>query len=175
MAEGLETRTITAELVDVPIGRAIENISKRLGVQTRFENGVFYIGELSRSDRGVLVRRVRRLSQVDLERAIASLASDTGSNVAFSDGLVIVSDIVTVLDRISTVFDEVESAGNPGWVCQLHVISFGETAVSDLGIDLVPAGRFSAKLAGVDPGSFDLSIVAQLDGLVTSRFRSIRC
>ena len=161
-----ETSTVTAEFVDVPVGVAVDNVAKRVGASVRFDDGVFYIGKLDRSDRGVLVRRVRRLDSEELRDAVAALLTDTGSSVAYDDGLLIVSDNVTVLNRVSDMLDTVERVEFPTWVIQLQIIAMSQNAVDDLGLDIEPIGRLAliANESDVD-GDIQLSIEAALSAV----------
>ena len=126
------------------------------------------MGELEREDRGFLVRRVRRLSGKELEAAITSGLSDVGSATAFPDGLVVVSDQAGVLERISVMLDEVETAGLSTWVVQVHVLSFSQTAAREFGVDTTPAGQLAASIALASGGvsNLDFSLGAELNNVL---------
>ena len=58
--------------------------------------------------------------------------------------MVIVSDVAGVLDRVGQLLDSVESAGTPGWVVQLELISLSEVAAERMEVDVVPSGQHAA-------------------------------
>ena len=174
LQDGLEAREVTAELFEVPLPVAIEHVAKRVGAQVRVSGGVYFIGQLASSDRGVMVRRVRRLDEAQLNEALQTILSETGRSATFDDGLCIVSDVAGVLDRVTQLLDSVESAGTPGWVVQLEVISFSEVAAERMEVDIVPSGQLAAVVAQtVGDWSDGIEISARLDAVLeAARSRS---
>jgi type II secretory pathway component GspD/PulD (secretin) len=67
---GLESKTITMEVRDQPISDVLNFVARRFGVNVRNHGNLYYIGALQPDDRGVLVRRVRRLSKDQLAEVL---------------------------------------------------------------------------------------------------------
>jgi hypothetical protein len=65
----LDTQPVTLDLVDTPVAEAIGVVARRLGVSASRTGNVFFLGISRPEDRGVLVRKVRRLSKEDLAAA----------------------------------------------------------------------------------------------------------
>ena len=172
IADGLETRPLVAEFNQTPIDSALELIAKRAGVSMRKLGEVYFLGELSKGDRGVLVRRVRRLAQEELTSAIAAVLSDTGTQAVFSDGLAVIADEAAVLDRINAMLDSVESAGVPGWILQVHVFGYSSKAAEELGVSVVPSGSLAAFAATSSAGIGQAGI--QLRGELDATLRFAR-
>ena len=84
------------------------------------------------------------------------------------DGIVIVGDTVEVLAKVNELLDGIESAPLDGWVVQFHIISIGDTASRELGLDVVPALELSASLAAASAGSVadTLNASAALTGVL---------
>lgn len=151
----LDNRNVTVDVMDEPVDQVLSVVAKRLGVALTRTGRVYYLGSLSAEDRGVLVRRVRRLSDIELSAAISVVLSDIGRVQSYPDGLVVVGDRVEVLQRVSEIIDEVEDSEAPSWVVQLYVVSLGERKARELGVDVQPGLELSYLLAssGGDPAS----------------------
>ncbi|MEM7455096.1 MAG: hypothetical protein AAF456_12165 [Planctomycetota bacterium] len=106
--------------------------------------------------------RVRRLSQDEITSAIGTLLSDTGRIATFADGVCVVSDVANVLDRVAGVIRDLEALENPAWVVQLFVISYGETAAREFGVDVIPAARIAAGLASGSGSYADAEVSIEL-------------
>jgi type II secretory pathway component HofQ len=145
--QSLDDKRVTVNVRDVPIDDVLQAVSRRLGVQLTKAGSVYYLGVLRAEDRGVLVRRVPRLSSDDLKGAVTTLLSEFGRVSAYADGLVVVGDRVEVIQRVSEMLDRIEKAGSETWVVQLYVIEKNSTDNSDIGVDIVPAAELAASLA----------------------------
>lgn len=162
LESGLESESIVADFVDVPLDQVMQSIAKRLGVGVRLSGAVYFVGQLDRGDRGVLVLRARRLGGEDLQSVIESMLSESGSASVFADGLVVVSDLEGVLLRVSQTIASVETQEVPGWVVQVHVVGYSEIASRDLGVDVLPSARLAAGLASTDPKDW-LDVSAEVE------------
>ena len=148
-----DDRPVSLEVQDVTVGSVLALVARRLGVEITLSGGVYFIGELRPEDRGVYVRRVRRLDREGLTGAVETLLSQNGRVQAYDDGLVVVGDRVEVLHRVAELLDRVESAGADSWVVQLHMISTREADMSSFGLDVTPALDVAATFAAASNGA----------------------
>ena len=167
LADGLETKTVVADFEQVPISQVFELLAKRVGVQVSRIGSVYYLGSPGPDDRGYLVRRVRRIDKESIQAVVQTMVSDGGRSEVTADGLLVVSDQVTVLDRIQKMLSDVESTALPGWCVQLHVIGFSENAIDDFGVDTKPAGKLAATIALASAASaIDVSLDGQFEQIL---------
>jgi len=145
--EQLDGRMVTLEVVDVTLAELLGTAARRLGVQIGRVGSTWYLGQLRGEDRGVLVRRVRRLSQEGVKAAVDVMLSDAGRLSTFPDGLLVCGDRVEVLERIRDLLDRVEASGAESWVVQLYLVSISESKRRELGIDAQPLVELSYALA----------------------------
>lgn len=147
MEAALDQASVTLEVKDQSIDEVLGVVARRAGVQVTRTGNLYFLGQLRREDRGVLVRRVRRLSKDEVREAVATMASEYGQSVAFDDGLVVVGDRVEVLARLHEMLNQVEAAPSPVWVVQLYLLSLSAKELQDLGIDNTPALDLSLAFA----------------------------
>lgn len=151
----LDDRPVSLEVQDVTVGSVLALVARRLGVELTYSGGVYFIGELRPEDRGVYVRRVRRLDREGLTGAVETLLSQNGRVQAYDDGLVVVGDRVEVLHRVAELLDRVESAAADSWVVQVHMISTRDGDMSALGLETTPALDVAATYADASSSSPD--------------------
>lgn len=170
-ASALDSATVTLRLVDVPLDEALDVIARRLGAELTQFGGVYYLGTLRESDRGVLVRRVRRLTADEITSAVGVLITTTGKVQAYPDGLLVVGDHVPTLRRVSELLDQVESAPAEAWVVQLHLLTSRQSRSHDLGVDLTPAAQLSlaAATASGSGSTSQAMLRASLDGVLRAQ------
>lgn len=172
MEQSLDQRPVTVELADVPLDDALAAVGRRVGVSVSRAGDLYFFGEVKREDRGVLVRRCRRLTADDLRAAVQSLQSDLGQVQAYQDGLLVMADRVEVLVRVSELIDRVENTESPCWALQLHLVALTADELRDLGVEATPALEISAAFAqGSTPGLFSAvgprsSLNAGLDSML---------
>jgi len=145
----LDSQAVTLDVVDTPVPQVVGVIARRLGVAASRTGNVYFLGVSRPEDRGVLVRKVRRLSKEDLAAALVTLQSQNGRSATFTDGLVVVGDTVEVLQRVNELLDGIDAAPSWSWVVQLEIISFDVSKTRDLGLDVTPAADLTLKLAQV--------------------------
>jgi hypothetical protein len=143
----LDIQPVTLDLVDTPVPEVVGVVARRLGVSASRTGNVYFLGISRPEDRGVLVRKVRRLSKEDLAAALMTLQSQNGRSATFDDGLVVVGDTVEVLQRVNELLDGIDAAPSWSWVVQLEIISFDISKTRDLGLDVTPAADLTLKLA----------------------------
>ncbi|MEM8709467.1 MAG: hypothetical protein AAGG01_00830 [Planctomycetota bacterium] len=169
----LDERPVSLEVADVSVGAVLALVARRLGVELTYSGGVYFIGELRPEDRGVYVRRVRRLDREGLTGAVETLLSQNGRMQAYDDGLVVVGDRVEVLHRVAELLDRVESAGADSWVVQVHMIATRESDLSEFGLDAVPALDVAATYATASNAA-DAGFNASLSSSLTAMLRAER-
>jgi type II secretory pathway component GspD/PulD (secretin) len=160
----LDAKTVTVDIVEQDVDSILSVVARRLGVMVTRSGNLYFIGELRKEDRGVLVRKVRRLSMDELKSCVSVLMSEVGQIWTYEDGLLVLGDRVEVLGRINDMLDQVEAAPNDSWVVQLWVMTLDQSAQVKLGLDGVPQLELSAKLASGKGG--EASIVAGFKGVL---------
>ncbi|MCE9554271.1 MAG: type II and III secretion system protein [Planctomycetes bacterium] len=145
----LEGQVVSLNIVDMPVPEALAVIARRLGVDMSRAGRLFYVGKLRPQDRGYLVRRVRALTSEELTGVIDAVKSQDGQSRVLSAGVVVISDRVEVLQRITSMLDEAERASSQSaqWCVQLYLISASDAFLSDLGVDAAPAIDLAATYA----------------------------
>lgn len=157
--EGLDGKTVTLEVTDQPLDAVLGLVARRLGVELTQVGGMYYLGQLRNEDRGVLVRKVRRLDADGLRGVVGVLLSTNGRMTAFPDGVVVVGDRVEVLGRVAQLLDQVEQAPADSWVVQLHLLAVRERSLLDAGVDVEPLADVAARVAYAS-GSASSSLLA---------------
>lgn len=148
-ARALDNATVTLEVVDQPIGEVLALVARRHGTTLRVLGGLYYLGDAQPQDRGVLVRRVRRLSQEDLASVLTIYASETGRHHATADGLVVVGDTNEVLERVDEMLTLAQQE-TPVWAVQLHLVTITDTAATELGVESTHQATAEIKASAVD-------------------------
>ena len=145
--EGLDDRRIAVEIRNQNLTEILDVTAARLGVVLDRRGRLYYLGQSRPDSRGVLVRRVRRLSAEELQQAVTTHVSNEGRMACFDDGLLVVCDKVQQLERISDMLDQVENAASPCWCIQLYILALGESEVFELGIEHTPSLNLAAAFA----------------------------
>lgn len=168
----LDQRPVSIDVQSQRVSDVLAFVSRRLNVQTTRTGNLFYIGQLRPEDRGVLVRRVSRLTPDALQAAVTALLSEQGRVVSLEGGLVVVSDRVEVLGRVSEMLGQVEQAPAESWVVQLHLLSITELHQHELGIDVDPAADLAMTFARASSG--DTTQALRLGAALTAVLRMSR-
>ena len=134
----LDQTPVTLDVINEQISDVLGMVARRMGVQVTRTGNLYYLGTLRPEDRGVLVRRCRRLTSADLSAAVAVLLSENGRAHAYDDGLLVVGDRVEVLQRVHELLDRIESSASVCWCIQLYLVSLGNSDLTDLGLDVEP-------------------------------------
>lgn len=169
VGEGLELSELTMEIRAQPVSDVLALIARRLNVNVRREGNLYFVGTLRPEDRGLLVRRVRRLGFEDLEKALEVFQGENGRSAAFADGLLVVGDTVEVLKRVDEMLSALEGTEAPCWIVQLHIVGYTQDAADDLGINIEPAARAGIAFAtGSAAGAMEsgLNVTASLDAVL---------
>jgi len=175
----LDDKPITIDVVNAPLADVLTSVARRLGVDLTQQGNLYYIGILKPEDRGVLVRKVRRLSAEDLQSAIEVLLSDIGRAKSYTDGLLIVGDRVRVLQRIHSMLDQIEGAESNTWIIQLYLLSRQNRFEKQTGFDSATSLDIAATFASKSvtettaPAAFEYSLSGALKALLqASRSRN---
>ena len=140
VAEGsLDSRAVSIDVREQPVSQVLGIVARRLGVQVQKTKSLYFLGTLRAEDRGVLVRRVRRLASDEIRSAVSVLLSSNGRSESYQDGLLVVGDTVEVLGRVNELLDSIEATDSPTWVVQYHVVSWSDSSLRDFGFDVRPA------------------------------------
>ena len=131
----LDDKQVTVNVKDVTLTDLLATVSRRMGMDLTQQGNIYYMGAIKPEDRGILVRKVRRLDATGLQAAIATLKTDIGQSVTFADGLLIVGEKVRNLQKIHDMLDLVESTESDTWILQLHIISLQDTLTNELGFN----------------------------------------
>lgn len=167
--ESIDSKPVTVDVVEQPVSLVLQTIAKRAGVAANSSAGVFYLGTLSREDRGVLVRRAPKLSKDDLRQTLDSFTSEKGTVNTYDDGVVVVGDRVDVLERVNDLLDQLQEMKAKTYAVQLHIVSLNERAIRDFGFDVVPSGRIAAGFNATPAGS---TASAEVDASVAAVLRA---
>lgn len=164
----LDSRPVSVDVADVPVGDVLAVVARRLNVQVARTGDLFFVGSLRPEDRGVLVRRVTRLAQGEAEAAIAAILSNDGQARSLPGGLVVVSDRVEVLSRVDDMLNRIEAAPIESWVVQLLMIAISDEDSSTWGVDVAPAADVALTLARASAGDWTqaLSVNAALNAVL---------
>jgi type II secretory pathway component GspD/PulD (secretin) len=149
-AESIDTRPVTVDIVQQGVDGILSVVARRLGVQVTRTATVYYLGALSPEDRGILVRRVSRLSGQQLNESITTLLSEHGRVAGYDDGLVIVGDKVEILQRVSELIEGVENAPADSWFVQVYLLSFHDDELLHYGVDLSLDASLEAGFLGAE-------------------------
>lgn len=164
MEESLDAAPVTIDVTDQSISDVLGAVARRLGVQVSRTGDLYFLGTLRPEDRAVLVRRVGRLDQEELQRAVKVLLSEEGRSFSHSDGLLVVADRVEVISRVHDLLNQIDSAGIRCWVVQLYLVNWEVDRLRDYGFDVKPAAEISLNLASASAGlSSGLPAAATLD------------
>jgi hypothetical protein len=151
--QNLDAARITLDVVNLPVDQVLGLVGRRVGAEVSRTGTLFYLGTLKAEDKGVLVRRVRRLKRDELREAVEVLLSEHGKTVAFSDGVLVVGDRVEVLQRVEELLTRIEGVEAACWVVQLYLVSVTESDARTLGLDVQPALEVAATFAATSAAS----------------------
>lgn len=134
-SEDIDERRLTASIKNQSLDSIIEFVSRRYRMQVIRTGSMYYIGDLLPEDKGVLVRKVRKLDAKGLSMAISNLLSEYGRCSTYDDGLCVVSDKVKVLNKVDIMLSSLESEELNSWVVQVYLISARDKDFKNLGLD----------------------------------------
>ena len=151
--ERLDKLPVTLDVIDQQVSDVLGMVGRRMGVQVSRTGSLYFLGTLRPEDKGVLVRRVRRLSEKEINDAVQVLLSEFGRVRAYADGLVVVGDRVEVLQRVQELIDGIENAPAVSWVVQMHVVTITDSDLKELGLEVEPAAELAYTFSAASGGS----------------------
>ena len=113
----------------------------------------WFIGEPRPEDRAIFTTQTGRLSAEEMLATAESLLSEGGRATISKDGLLIVSDRVSVLSSMQHLIDQINAAPVGAWVCQFYLVHIATEKAHDLGLDPVPIARAAASYTIDQTGS----------------------
>ncbi|MCD7897550.1 MAG: hypothetical protein LUG50_12895 [Planctomycetaceae bacterium] len=147
--QSLDEGLVTLNVVDSSVEEVLSAVARRFGVDIISQDGLYYIGSLNSTDRGYLVRKVRRLYAEEIGEILKTMNSDIGSSFVNSDGLIVVADNLRVLKQIDNMLNEMEKLPANAWILQMYLITTTNKNTNDYGFDVT--------------ADFDGSILTELD------------
>lgn len=124
-------------------------VAKRLDVQLTILNDLYYIGDLTQQDNALLVKRVGKLSKDELDQTLKVIISDSGRSVSFSDGYIVISDTVDVINKVNILIDSLLSEIPSQWIVQYYIIQEDSGIDNNIGFDTVDSVVLASKLTNI--------------------------
>ena len=146
-SESLKDKTISAEIKDSDLLSVLNVISRQLSVDVVRVGNTFYVGNLRPEDRGFYVRSIPGYSKEELSSLGQSLISQSGKVSAVTDGLIVITDHESVIQRVSEVFDQISLLDNQTYVLQLLFVMLRKDALLESGLDVSTSGTISYNLS----------------------------
>ena len=174
----LKSKTITAEFKNNSIDQILTTVSKSFDVKYKQYRGLYYLGELAKEDQSILVRRMHRLTKVEIDSIVKSIISTEGSFSVTDSGDIIISDYDDVLVRVSDTVDLLNQASSNSWVVQFYFLNYRRSELLSRGINMSGSGNLAFRLlekasapaqtlTGIAPSVTDgLSYDFSIDGLI---------
>ena len=136
VSEKLDSMSVSMDIRDQSAETVLGVLGRRFGVEVKRVGTMFFVGELRPEDRGLLVRRVKRISGDEIKAFVTTLLSNFGRVEATSDGLCVIGDRVDVLERIGVMLDELDAASTGVWIVQLYLVRVARHG--ELGVKVGP-------------------------------------
>ena len=172
VAAELDRRPVTVEFRNVPVSEVLSAVARRFNMQVTRVGGTFYMGDLKPEDRGVLCRRIGRMTPQEARDMVATLLSEHGRASCLTDGVLVVGDKVAVLDNISKLLDQVEAAPADSWVVQALVVEHSVGDAVSAGVDVASSAQVAATFAGAS--GVALSKAGSLSGAFSANMSMLR-
>ena len=150
---GLDEKPCSLDVRDATISEVLSTIARRLGQRVTRIGSVWYIGAIAPEDKGILVRRIHRLSQKDLSDMMKVFSSDIGRAFVSDDGLGVIADRVEVLERVNKALDDIENAPGNSWVMQLYVFNVSDELKEELGLSYTNSLGLAANVNSLTASS----------------------
>jgi type II secretory pathway component GspD/PulD (secretin) len=164
----LSNSAITGEFKISNVGEVLNVIARQLNVECLKVGDTYFLGNIKKEDRGILVKKVRGYSPDELRQCIRTLLSDVGKVQVFQSGTICVSDREHVLTRVSQMCDSIEAGFSGSWIVQLYFVVVRKDALLEAGFDMQSSGKLSYDISNSTLSVEDL----KLDGLFNLISRS---
>lgn len=143
----LDSMLVTIEAVDAPLETIMSSVARRIGVSISRQGTCYYIGQIKPEDKSILVRKCRRMSAEDLQKAVATVLTESGKVVAYPDGLLVCGDTTKILQSVNNMIDGIEGAAANSWVIQLYLVSYSDDAQKTIGLESDLTAQFALNVA----------------------------
>jgi len=151
-AAGMDSQLITMEVKNQPIGDVVTMLARRLDTSAAKIGNMYFLGRHRPEDRGVLVRKVHRLSVDEIEAFIREIIGEGGGVTVMDDGVVIVSDRIEILTSVEQAINQMQASPVVTWAVTLYYLQIDHNWLEEVGIDLVPTAELAVVLAGAMGG-----------------------
>ena len=161
----LDDKPVSLDIKDQPIHEVLTILARRLDVNVGRSGTMYFIGDIKPEDRGVYVRKVRRVSSDDLNGVLDVLRSTSGRGSVLPGGIVVIGDRVELLRRIDDMFNQIESAPANSFCVQLFVLSVSDNYLCNVGLD----SNFSMDMTyNITKASSSIDSSFALNGVLSS-------
>lgn len=147
MEQSLDRSPVSIDVVEQPVGHVLSYVARRLGREVTRTGSLYFVGQLTEADKGVLVRRVQGLDSKGVQQAVSVLLSPDGKIASFSNGLLVVGDRIDSLSKIEDMLRQLETQESPVWCVQLLEVVYTEEAAEVFRLDVAPTVQLAAAYA----------------------------
>lgn len=171
VAGGLTEQTVSLSVHEETLGNLLTLVARQVSAEIVQIGSTYYLGQVKKEDRGILVTRIVRLDPSEIEGVVGSFLSEVGTVSTVPGGVVIVSDTVTALQRVQQLSDQLNNTTGVMWCVQLYVLRNSFERLRSLGVDFTPAAEigytFAAASSGLGfEGDLASTLTASLDAIV---------
>ncbi len=152
VSQVLREQTVSLSVQEETIENVITLVSRQVGSAVVKIGRTYFLGDVSREDRGILVTRISRLDRSSMESVVSGLLSDVGEVTSLGGGIVIVSDTVSALRRVAELAEQIEKTTGVTWAVQLYVMRDSVDKLKALGVDFAPAADLGYTFAAASTG-----------------------
>ena len=162
-ASGIENKDFSAEIKQGSVDDILDAVSRMLDLNYVRMGNTYFIGKTRKEDRGVYVKRVRYVVINDLKNIISTMLSDHGKCSVSGDGVLVVSDLQSILVRISDTVSRLENSAPGTWIIQFFILNQKREFNLNLGGRVNTSGKIAYELTKGETGSgFDFSDASNL-------------
>lgn len=172
-SESLSKKTITAEFKNTLLHDVLNVVSRQLDTELVKVGNTYYIGKLRSQDRGIFVRKVFGYNNKDLLESCKGVLSDKGKVSVIGSGIVAVTDVESVLVRVSEFFDYLSSCDSPVWIVQLAFLTINKDILLEGGLKISTSGTISYNASENEFSLKDLNIDGIVNAAMSSSFADV--
>jgi hypothetical protein len=154
-SQKLDHVKITGDYVNASVEEIIASVARRFDIEVVHINNTYYLGVFRPEDRGFLVRKIGGYTNEELQKALDVILSEKGKAVVYSGGVVVCADRESVLTRISSMLDNMESITYNVWIVQLYYVSIRTDKLLKAGAEVYPTGEIAYKVNQTQSMSLD--------------------
>lgn len=132
----LEGAEVSFAVVDAPIRELMGLIARSLGTGVVERSGIWFFGELKPEDNTTYVERWPLLDAESIRDILSTVTSRDGGLFVNDSGLVVLSDRLEVVERVSSLLEQVTRQASGQFVLQFYVVDVGSMSDRDFGFRL---------------------------------------